>query len=74
LHIRDDVNPSLQCKKSFGSSEFPESTSHLKGTNQNSVDLVKLKELWKDLKGQKNSTVAEILLNLDTQLSSFNTG
>jgi hypothetical protein len=52
---------------------FPESTSQLKGTNQNSVDLVKLKELWKDLKGQKKSTVAESLLNLDTQLSSFNT-
>ena len=70
--IHDDLNPSLECKKSFGSTEFPESTSQLKGTNQNIVDLEKLKELWKDLQGQKPTT-AEGLLNLETQLSSFNT-
>ena len=70
--IHDDVNPNLECKKSFGASDFPESTSQLKGTNQKSVDAEKLKELWKDLQGQK-STKAESLLNIQTQLSSFNT-
>jgi hypothetical protein len=60
--IHDDVNPSLECKKSFGATEFPESNSQLKGTNQKSVDIEKLKELWKDLQGQKLTT-AESLLN-----------
>ena len=70
--IHDDVNPNIECKKSFGASEFPESTSQLKGTNQKSIDIEKLKELWKDLQGQELTT-AESLLNLETQLSSFNT-
>ena len=69
--IHDDVNPSLECKKSFGASDFPESTSQLKGINQKSVDIEKLKELWRDLQGQR-STTAESLLNLETQLGSFN--
>jgi len=70
--IHDDVNPNIECKKSFGASEFPESTSQLKGTDQKSIDIKNLKELWKDLQGQELTT-AEGLLNLETQLSSFNT-
>jgi alkaline phosphatase D len=70
--IHDDINPSLECKKSFGPSDFPESTSQVNSANKMNSNIEKLKELWKDLQGEKSST-AEGLLNLKTELSGLNT-
>jgi alkaline phosphatase D len=70
--IHDDINPNLECKKSFGPFDFPESTSQVNDANKMNANIEKLKELWKDLQREK-STTAEGLLNLETGLSGLNT-
>ena len=69
--IHDDINPSLECKKSFGPSDFPESTSQVNSANKMNAQIEKLKEL-KDLQREKSTSV-EGSLNLGAEASGLNT-
>lgn len=70
--IHDELNPSKECKKSFGPFDFPGSTSQTNDANMINTHIEKLKEVWKDLQGDKSKT-AHGLLNLETGLSGYNT-
>jgi len=68
--IHDDLNPSIECKKSFGPIDFPESASQINDANKMSAHIEKPIELWKDLQGQK-STLIKGILNLGDEMSGF---
>jgi alkaline phosphatase D len=68
--IHDDLNPSIECKKSFGPSDFPESASRINDANKMSAHIEKPIELWKDLQGEK-STLIKGILNLGDEMSGF---
>jgi len=70
--IHDELNPSKECKKSFGPFDFPGSTSQTNDANMINTHIEKLKEVWKDLQGDKSKT-AHGLLNLETGLGGYNT-
>lgn len=67
--LHDDVNPNIECKKSFGNNEFPKSTSQAKVTNEKTVDTEKLKKLWSNLPGTKSS-MTENLPTIGNELLS----
>lgn len=68
--IHDDLNPSIECKKSFGPIDFPESASQINDANKMSAHIEKPIELWKDLQGEK-STLIKGILNLGDEMSGF---
>ena len=68
--IHDDLNPSIECKKSFGPIDFPESASQLNDANKMNAHIEKPIELWKDLQGEK-STLIKGILNLGDEMSGF---
>jgi len=68
--IHDDLNPSIECKKSFGPIDFPESASQLNDANKMNAHIEKPIELWKDLQGEK-TTLAKGILNLGDVMSGF---
>ena len=68
--IHDDLNPSIECKKSFGPIDFPESASQINDANKMSAHIDKPIELWKDLQGEK-STLIKGILNLGDEMSGF---
>jgi phosphodiesterase/alkaline phosphatase D-like protein len=68
--IHDDLNPSIECKKSFGPIDFPESPSQINDANKMNAHNEKPIELWKDLQGEK-STLIKGILNLGDEMSGF---
>ena len=68
--IHDDLNPSIECKKSFGPIDFPGSASQINDANKMSAHIEKPIELWKDLQGEK-STLIKGILNLGDEMSGF---
>jgi len=70
--IHDELNPSKECKKTFGPFDFPESTSPVNSANNVNAHIEKLNELWKDLQVEK-STTDKGILKLETHPNGFNT-
>jgi len=68
--IHDDLNPSIECKKSFRPIDFPGSASQINDANKMSAHIEKPIELWKDLQGEK-STLIKGILNLGDEMSGF---
>jgi len=70
--IHDELNPSKECNKSFGPFDSPGAMSQVNAGNKMNAVIEKLKELWKELQGDKSKT-AHGLLNLENGLSDLNT-
>ena len=68
--IHDDLNPSIECKKSLGPIDFPESPSQINDANKMNAHNERPIELWKDLQGEK-STLIKGILNLGDEMSGF---
>lgn len=69
--IHDELNPSKECKKAFGPIDFPESNSQTNSVYKMNAQIEKLKEVFKDLHGDK-TTSAIALLNPETWVSGLN--
>jgi alkaline phosphatase D len=53
--LHDDVNPNVECSKSFGNLEFQKSMSNL-GASEKNVDIEDLKAHWDSLQNEKSTT------------------
>jgi hypothetical protein len=74
--LHDDVNPSIECNKSFGKSDFPISSSQIKSLTK-SNDTGEIEKLWKDLQGENSSIKEEQIImeeqtNPQTDLNGLN--
>ena len=69
--IHDDIDPSIDCTKTFGTLGFPKSSAQVNSVKEKSSQIEEIKKVWNDLQGEK-SAVTEGRIDLGNAMSGLN--